>query len=58
MPKQNDTCRGCGRKLLYGFDELCQQCNTHIDNLIRQRLRRNPNKFTERPDIKKKYRLP
>lgn len=51
-------CRNCGRALRYGWQEMCQQCNTKIDNSIRRDFRRDVNEFTQRPDIKKRYRLP
>lgn len=51
-------CRNCGRSLLYGWQEMCRQCDIHTDNFIRRDFRRNLNEFTQRPDIRKKYRLP
>jgi predicted nucleic acid-binding Zn ribbon protein len=52
------TCRNCGRAIQYGYTELCQKCKTYINNDIRRQFRRNPNEFTQRADIKKRYRIP
>jgi hypothetical protein len=36
-------CRGCGRPLLYGWLEMCRQCDIHTDNYVRREFRRNVN---------------
>lgn len=58
IQQPKSKCRGCGRDLLYGWLEMCRQCDVATDNYVRREFRRNPNEFTLRADTKKKYRLP
>lgn len=52
------TCLYCGRHLHYfRHTELCQQCAIRINHHVRRRFRRNPNAYTQREDMRKKYRL-
>ena len=51
-------CFNCGRPLHYGWLEMCQQCDIHTNMYMRRMFRRAVNAFTQRADIKRRYRLP